>query len=243
MRARPWGAGAPTGAAGTTAGGSGSANDLPDVEPAAASCAGLAGTWTGYLESFSIAGSDAVTITMTPGDTCVRGQMQFGNAPPLPPATDPEVGYPAGIANPDVFTRPVQPGFAYSLRTARLDAKRLRTSIDRLELWGGWCALQKPVVADWGLTGYGCLPNWGWQQGLPDNCGQPEPQTGKLVVVDCGKLQLCAISSVCSCTAQSCTTVSLDDVKLDVVFAGDALDGSIAGLSSVPVNVHLSRQK
>lgn len=207
-----------------------------------ASCASLAGTWSGYIESFSLDGSDAITLTLGVGaETCMEGAARFGDAPTLPPPTDPEVGYPAGIAEQAVFSKPVHPGFSYTVRNGSVIAQRVRLSLDRLELWTGWCALQKPVVYEGGLTGYGCLPNWGYTGGPP--CSQPEPHTGKSVPVDCGKLLLCYTSEVCTCSASGCTTPVVNDVKLDLVFAGDKLDGSIVGLSSSPFNVHLSREK
>jgi len=64
--------------------------------------------------------------------------------------------------------------------------------------------------------------------------------------VDCGKAQLCALNSICNCTATECHegigTPTMGGIAFDMQLAAGALNGSVTGLDSTPLNVHLMRQ-
>jgi hypothetical protein len=58
----------------------------------------LSGTYMGYIQSYKfLDGSDTVVVTLTFAGDTVTGTVYFGNGSPLPPATDPNVGYPPGF--------------------------------------------------------------------------------------------------------------------------------------------------
>jgi hypothetical protein len=173
-------------------------------------------TWTGYVDDsdnpdFEFAsGSNAIRLTLAV-DTYgqVAGMVWLGNGPPPPPAADPDVGYP-----PEPWVRSNQyaelssnywaEGFGYSMTNGTLSPDRLQFSIDNMELWSGWCALQPTT---WANDGGSCLPNWDSTSTTLANgqpyCYQTNPANRQLVVRDCGKLALCD-GGVCTCSTTGC---------------------------------------
>jgi len=130
-------------------------------------------SWTGYIENYQFpSGSDVIRFTSTVDSS---GQVMvtvfLGNGTPPPPATDPNVGYPPGLATEgmmlDSASNYWSEGFAYSMTSGTFQPQRLRFTINNYQLWSGWCALQKPID-DSGM----CLPAWGGGSGTSDgtNC-------------------------------------------------------------------------
>ncbi len=223
----------------------------------------LSGTYVGYIESFSFPdGSDAVSMTLVfAGDGTVTGSITFGDGPPLPPPTDPDVGYPPGLVTTPGMALPFEPpveGFAFTALQASYAAPRVRAQLDPREVWKQWCQLQTTIYPQYNgdsdggcgaLEGYGCLPNAGFgglEDAGPDggcgwySCQQP------WTPIDCGKEALCLPNgSPCTCTATSCTVVvgTTGAVSFDMQLASGHLDGSVTGIEASQVlNVHLTRQ-
>jgi hypothetical protein len=181
-------------------------------------------SWTGYIENCKLLwdGSDAIHLefgTDTTGQ--VIGTLKFGNPSlQIPPATDPNLGYPPGYkvgSLPNWYE-----GFDFSLHEGKLSPSRLQFSVDRYELWAGWCALQSPDL------GGMCLPNWGGTMSPDDTlCTQISPTTGQAIVVDCGKFDLCISQYVCDCSGVACKAVTGHVVMMDIAFSGDSANGSM----------------
>jgi hypothetical protein len=218
----------------------------------------LDGTWTGYIESFTLpSGSDVVSMTFAnQGSGPITGTVTFGTQPAPAPATNPGVGYPTNIN----WGMPVDgflgEGFVYTAQQIAIESPRVQLGVVSKELWKGWCALQ-PQTYGWSDDGggprYGCLPGWGCTVSASGaGCFLTNPMN-QMVLVDCGLLALCLPGgcfwggeegAVCLCSASSCTVdIAMPDITFDMQLTGDQLNGSMAGsLSSSVLNVHLTRQ-
>ncbi len=202
--------------------------------------------WTGYLENYKLpSGSDAIVLEITSGNAAdLAGTVVLGSRV-LPPATDPNVGYPPGYTG--MGQSFAGEGFAYHLRNGVRTEGRLVFGLDEIDLWGGWCALQTPYEV--GPAHYECLPNTG-TEGVNDKCFL-HFDDGGVSPIDCGKMSLCTMTRPCACTSNGCTlgdsrgTVGLTTLSFDLVIAGDAANGTMVGLGggSSPVNVHLTRAR
>ena len=243
------------GSAGTAgAGGAGGMGGAAGSTVTGVAGSGQAGTggpvtqsWTGYIENFSFpSGSDAIHITFTADASGqLTGTVILGQGTPPPPATDPDVTYPADLFSPGHVTdlglaasRYISEGFTYTMRDASLVSGRLRFGFTTYELWTGWCALQQPAP---GYTT--CLPNWSSQGpgGTPDmTCALVNPTTQKTTTVDCGKLSLCLLDTPCACTMSACA-VRTDGLvtRFDIAVSGSSGSGSVVGV--LPMNnVHFT---
>jgi hypothetical protein len=168
------------------------------------------------------------------------GTFEVGNAPPLPPATDPEVGYPAWV---DVRTgypdsEPYE-GFVYALQNASLTSIRLVFSVNPNQVWAGWCAMQTPAFVPLGPGAYDCLP---YGAGGYDQTGCYFGTPTDRQPVDCGKLALCgqiAQQHVCACDACACRSAD-GGWTVDLVRNGDRLDGTLQ--SPAGYTIHLAEQ-
>lgn len=196
---------------------------------------GPAESWTGYVENYQFAfGSDAIKLSLAYDPSGqVAGTVIFGNGTPPPPATDPNVGYPPGFGSSSFLVLPTE-GFSYSIVTGNLTSNRLRFSVNALEPWAGWCALQ-PAPTDGSDM---CLPNWGGYGG-PDGCWQTSP-SGTKVMVDCGKMKLCISDRVCACSPAGCLAND-SPVAFDVFVANGTASGSVAGGMLGGNNVHFTK--
>src|SRR4051812_42637128 len=79
------------------------------------------GAWDGYVEAYKFpSGSDRVRITL---DAEGQGTIEVGDAPAIPPFTDPNVGYPTtdprfpDVVDSDLYTRPHE-GYGYPVGDA-----------------------------------------------------------------------------------------------------------------------------
>jgi len=234
------GAGA-TGSAGAIADGAAGTGVTTDAGGAAGAKAdpgtlSPAESWTGYVENRTFAsGSDTLTLKFSEdANGVVSGTIVFGMGIPPPPATDPSVGYPPNLVSSSLFppgpglaTSYVAEGFPYAFDGGSLATGRLRFSANLWQLWAGWCELQTPASDGSGS----CVPNWGGTSaGPPRNmCSQTNPQTMKVVPVDCGKLFLCfAGFGPCSCTASGCglSKQNGDSAAFDIFITADTASGS-----------------
>jgi hypothetical protein len=209
----------------------------------------LDGVWVGYIESYQFpSGSDAVRFTFATGaDGAVTGTAVFGNKQTPPSPTNPNTGYPPGL-NFTNFGSCGSPfageGFVYSVEGTTMEDGRLRFSVLTRELWKKWCELQKPYDAGPSASGYGCLPNWGFNGG-ESTCSQTDPSTDQDVPRDCGQLYLCAACEhTCNCNAEGCTVIlaaASTDVFFDLKLVANTGDGSTTGRFGNH-NVHLKKQ-
>ena len=200
-----------------------------------------AATWVGYAEAFEFdSGSDAIRIVL---DADGEGTFEVGSAAPLPAPTDPDVG-PPGIELGQTSALPAggfYSGFAYSVRNATVENRRLRLELVPFEVFSAWCELQTPIL-DQGNSEeelYYCVNNWGGPGG-PDGCSERNPDTGELAPISCEKRLLCLTGRVCKCDADHCWsneqghTITLD-AALEA--AGDELEGTLTVGSGVIVRM------
>jgi hypothetical protein len=206
----------------------------------------------GSIEGFMFpSGSSTVVMNLAFGTNgAVTGTVFFGDGPALAPPTDPNVGYPPGLGLADQ-TSPED--FAYTVLQGMDVSSRVTLQVETNELYKKWCQLQMSYPWYENMDGtevlveYGCTPGNGTWGGSGDSCHASQGTT--LIPVDCGTLTLCAMDHVCTCTATSCTVpLSAGNVRFDMELTGDALNGSVTGLSdrdqSDPTqvyNVHLTR--
>jgi hypothetical protein len=190
-------------------------------------------SWTGYIENYQFqSGSDAIKLSLAyDPEGQVAGTVLFGNGTPPPPATDPNVAYPVGFGYGSSLYLPTE-GFTFSVVTGSLAANRLRFSVNAMDPWADWCALQ-PAPAD---GSGGCLPNWS-AGGGPEGCWQNSP-SGAKVMVDCGKLTLCTLYEVCACSPSGCHAGDLP-VSFDVFVDNGSASGSVMG-GMIGGNVHFT---
>ena len=217
---------------------------------------GLSGTYKGYIESFKFPdGSDTVVMNLAfaSGGT-LSGTVVFGDATPLAPPTDPNVGYPPSyVAEPGMPPSggPIE-GFAYTVLSGAVAGPRVTLQVQHTEVWKKWCELQTTIYPQYNgasdgscgaLLGYGCLPNVAFS-GSPSGCTWSSCDHPTDTPVDCTKLTLCGLAGVCKCTSTACTVPvgPAGDISFDMQLSGGALNGSTTGISGSVLNVHLTRQ-
>jgi hypothetical protein len=184
-------------------------------------------TWEGYVENPLASGSDFVRIVQNADGT---GTLRFGEGAEIEPATDPEIGYPQSADlgwDTAGQTFPIE-NFTYSLDQMTLDSLRLQLALSSLQVWGGWCAMQTPVYDETNGI-YGCLPNIGGGT-INDVCFLGDPNGENYQEVDCGKLGLCNMGSVCTCDAEACAVNGFES-QVSLARTGDRLDGDIDGVA------------
>jgi hypothetical protein len=190
---------------------------------------GLPGTWSGHVELLQFAsGSDALKVSIDAASTsAVTGKVLFGGGPLLPPATDPTVIYPpAGVTLFDSSTPDSIEGFEYTIEEGSFDGSELSFSVDALELWAGWCALQTPVpMPPFPMPAPQSAGFW---------CGQQNDATD--AQSEC--------PSLCSCTESACAPLPLTPmnsnsaaISFDLLRSGDQLQGSVLGLLGEEVRI------
>ena len=197
----------------------------------------FAAKWVGYAQAHTFwQGSDAIRITL---DENGEGTLEVGEAPPLPPATNPDVGYPEGEeGSPTHANVLLRSGFSYSVEGATVEDRRLRLGINLYELYDGWCEMQTAYLDEASST-YHCLPN---SSGGADDgqCFLDDPETGEPIYVDCVKIGMCMGGDVCSCTAEGCNArFETRSVRLDAALesAGDELEGTLTVAGNVIVRM------
>jgi hypothetical protein len=220
---------------GSTDGGAGSGDLRQD-----AGAGGPAGpVWNGTLENAQLSnGSNRLTMTLSVGpDGGATGTLLLGDGALLPPATDPNVGYPPGAEFspfPGGGTLGLFEGFAYTMLDGHLSGSELTFRVAEVELWTRWCALQTPYPAlrdSDGTWEYLCVQNWGWGgSGGPMGCALSDPTTMQDIPIDCGKVSLCN-SYACNCSATACRVSSFNEsgMSFDLVLTGMTADGAISG--------------
>jgi hypothetical protein len=201
---------------------------------------GAGEVWVGYLEAYTFAsGSDAVRIVFDAdtGSGTRTGVVILGDAAPpsLPPATNPNVGYPEGMSIPQLqqMTRLFE-GQPYAFDDGVVSSSRMQLGANTAFVWARWCALQYPVSL--GGTSYACMPSTAASTG--EICTYRDPNSGETVQVDCGRQYLCGVGTgVCRCDAASCWEPTNHVLTFDVHVTGNQATGTALGHT-----VYLTRQ-
>ena len=215
--------------------------DIGSTQTLGSELSDYAATWDGYVEAFNFwpDGSDHVRLII---DASGQGTFEIGNAAPLPPATDPNVGYPVGAysitegnTSGTGSVTVLSEGFRYPIHAATVATDRIQLGVDPNDLYAGWCQLQ--TAYDWtSQTGsYSCVP-------LPKT-ENFEPSTGLCTLnlsdgttqtVDCLKWDECFMSMVCACTSSGCVanTVPAGAPASQYVELDGALDASGSTLTA-----------
>jgi hypothetical protein len=202
----------------------------------------LLGTWRGPLQDFQFAsGSSDITLAVMAGDGgTLSAQLLLGDAPLLPPPSDPHSVYPPGFS---VYSYAFySEGFEYTAVPFRFDGIELDFGIKTLELWKAWCEMQTSLrTAGFpdGDVAYSCIgsnPDTAWVNNSLNECAAQIVPDGSVVPIDCGWLILCGSSAsiidpadygtpgsggsgVCHCYPSGCTFDSLH--ATDVPGSGD----------------------
>lgn len=191
----------------------------------------VGGVWYGYVEANQLGTSDLLRLEIDTSSCNPTATLTIGEGEPPPPATDGSVGYPEGTSDPFGYgSYTWYEGFPYTAHDLTISDKRIQLTVERGELWGGWCELQTSY--EWGEDWYGCLPNWGgsWSEG---GCFQVSPE-GETVERDCGQMNLCSgAGGVCSCNASGCGEGQVERGLLDVAIEDDHLEGTFSARGSV----------
>ena len=194
--------------------------NIGDTGVLGAKLSDYAGRWEGYAEAYEFDGKDDTVRLRLEADG--TGTLEVGTEPvqavPMPPALDPALNI-AGEALADLHT-----GFAYSVHSARVDAKRIRLETDGSAIYSAWCGTFEPTPSN-GPGLYNCL-----------GATQAAHLDGQLCAfgadgqaVGCGQAQ-CLF--VCDCSAERCETVKFDSrwVRFDGALTADGheLVGTLA---------------
>lgn len=199
-----------------------------------------AGTWTGYVENYRSAdGSDSVTVEFDAlSETAVTGKIILGDASaPVPDYSNPDqylTGKNFGGAPNDAVPANSYP---FTLVDGKLTGSRVQFIVVNDEIWDAWCVQQTPVRDTTILGQYGCIANvqyaYGNNECYVGMVGGPR--------VDCAQIDLCDYGGPCACNATQCYIQSGEDARFDLSMQDDRMDGSVAGLSSGALNVHLTK--
>jgi hypothetical protein len=210
--------------------------------------AGLAGTWTGYFEGYTLAsGTDVVTLMLQhPVSAADQLSVVFGTDPPPPPPTDPkDAWFPARYIDPvsaAVYGGPFD-GFPYLAHDVRWQGRRLTFSIATWDPWQGWCDLQTSYPQRAGGRSR-CAPSDGDCSICYDPATLPATpcawsmSSGASVV--CAQFLRCTNSAVpCICDAERCESNPERNQRYDLTFDTDV---AAAGTASPPgVTLRLMR--
>jgi hypothetical protein len=197
-----------------------------------------AASWDGYAEAYTFTpdGSDRVRLTIAANG---QGTLQVGNMALIPPATDPNVGYPPGESKDQGYgpTTDLSEGVLFPIYDAQIQTNRIQVGIKPNDLYSAWCALQTPtttyskleladgggqydtVVVDGGpnlptdagvTTVYSACPFLVASSGIPPNV----MCYGEVPIGQPPVLVDCGYGDlcnemVCACTATSCTSAPL----------------------------------
>lgn len=210
---------APTGTATTDS----TTTSLPDPEEPMS----LSGVWVGYLEGGQFAsGSDVVRLEIDVDDCTPTASITFGEGEPLPPVTNPDVGYPDDIGLEIPWGRWYE-GNAYAASNIEISELRLQLDVFNGQIWDEWCQLQEPVEVQDGY--YSCVNASGWSyDGEVCTANTPEGP----VEHDCGHLALCTYGT-CACDASSCQANNGGGAALDVALDDGHLEGTLTGFGPV----------
>ena len=190
------------------------------------------GTWTGYLESFTLSTDDSIKISIdVASDGALSGEVIVGKDPPPAPATDGNAVWPPTVDPAMPLIPTYIPGFAYAARNIRWENRRLRFEIAEYEAWQPWCALQQSYPV--GPDSYSCVPGSG-------AVANRDPATGEVTCVSTGPdgndvsppvacfkaFSFCSALSPCACDAAGCKARTDFLYSFDIALRDGIGDGS-----------------
>jgi hypothetical protein len=220
--------------------------DLGDdkVDRVASSLEDYEGQWVGYAEAYEFeSDSDKLVITLNAQG---EGTVVFGDAQPVEPFTDPDVGYPPIV---NMFPSAsydydgAHAGFGYPVHDAVVESGRIRFKLWGTDLVSDWCAAQTSYYDDENLpAAYTCSPTGRAYGQNAEGCREAdgsEPMT----VYDCGLIKTCL--AACTCDETSCTGERRAGRELELDGALDAANGDLVGtivIEDERITVRLTRQ-
>lgn len=164
-----------------------------------------AGSWSGYAEAFTFeaaGSSDRVRLLI---DEHGNGSLQVGEGAASVPTLDVDVA-PAGpwsSFSSDFAVNTLVEGYRYTLNDVRVEDRRLRFTVDPLELFRPWCQAQVPMGTD--VLGRVISPpvcHLNAYMDFESSTCMDLDSSGNPFALDCGTLKLCF--SYCVCTETSC---------------------------------------
>lgn len=205
--------------------------------------------WDGYVEAAEFdSGSDAVHIAL---DENGHGYLLVGNAPPIATPTDPTAPYLNPPGQPWVVPEPnlnLFEGFRYTILSAKVEARRLRFSVDRYEPYQAWCELQTSnfIQRPNNPPHYSCLDDTAGGGQIDGTCYLDLTGAADMsgwVEANCTQAAYCVYHRKCSCTETGCTNRSEAGEILDAALAsgGDELTGTFTP-DFMRHTIHLTRQ-
>ncbi len=211
----------------------------------------IAGTWTGYVEAYTFpeSGSDRVVVAVTAQpDGAAEATITFGDEPAPSPPTSADEAYPPGDTDAGAMSFPLpNEGFAYTALQPSFDGARLRLEAVSHEVWKPWCALQNSYATQYPDL-CSCMPEGTWffsnaSSTNPTGCEFQNPDTQGWVSANCEQANNCMVgSTLCTCTARGCAVdMSHPDLVVDVRLTGGEFDGTLVGLPTSPLDLHLAR--
>ncbi len=203
-------------------------NACDAASAATGSLSPLVGTWNGYVENGQPPW-DQLTLTINGAsvDGGVCGTLVVGAGPAPAPATNPNVGYPAGGDQTGYggATAAGVSGATLTLLKGTTDGVRVQFSVAQSEAWRSWCQLQSSF-SDSSLS-CGCLPQYSVVMGATSTSGACKLTTASsTLTVNCGKFQLCGQTRVCACNASGCDASTDQTADFDLRFTADMGEGS-----------------
>lgn len=189
------------------------------------------GAWDGYVEAYKFAsGSDRLRITL---DAEGQGTIEVGDAPAIPPFTDPNVGYPTTDPPSEDAYLDTHEGYGYPVGDAAVHDGRITFTAWTSDLQKAWCEAQTSYVDDnalWG-TGHSCLGVGDWTEWTSQPDGTCVDVGG--TALDCGFITMCRL--VCTCDASGCTSGRMfEHTKLQVDGALETDGQTLAGTLVLP---------
>lgn len=218
----------PTGE-GSDEGGGADEPDPPQPTQDAAMAAKVDGVWEGYVEAYSFrSGSDAVRVEIHSDGCTPSATITLGEGEPLPPAEDPDTGYPTS----EQFGFGVvswYEGQPYQAHSIEISKKRVQIGIESADVWADWCEMQTSYAMDDSGENFMCVPNYG-SRSSSDGCALFGPD-GE-IPIDCGKLELCQFGP-CDCDEAGCQQGNVGGSMLDVALDDGHLEGTFQGFGAV----------
>lgn len=164
-----------------------------------------AGSWSGYAEAFTFeaaGNSDRVRLLI---DEHGNGSLQVGEGAASVPVLDVDVP-PAGPWSSSADHFPVNTlvqGYRYTLNDVRVEDRRLRFTVDPLELIRPWCQAQVPTDTDvLGRVYETPFCHLNSYMDFESSTCMDLDSNGNAFPLDCGAHNLCM--RYCMCTETSC---------------------------------------
>jgi len=180
--------------------------DLGDNDQDAGEGPTLAGTWVGSLTSQAFL-TNPRTVRLEI-DAAGHGTFLVGDTPPLPPPTDPAVGYPpeaqADAGDATGLLLHLYEGIVYPTQEVHVDGTSLSFTANMIQAFDPWCRLQTPVQGTGRCRDFSGLRV---ERDGGKRCYKTNPDASRAEEEDCLAAYLCGFDHTkgCLCTATECT--------------------------------------